>query len=260
MKKIPLLIAVILWLATHVHAQEYKTKLANSKDQKVLIEMNASEITIEGTNTDEISIVASSKIDPLPERAKGLKPVYYGVEDNTGIGLSVTKDDGAIKIEKAVRMSIKYTIRIPKKVAIKFQETNWQGGSRLSISNMDGDLEVSTLSADIDLLRVSGPVVANSTSGSIKVIYENLNQAKPSAISTVSGSVDVTLPASVKSNLNLHTINGEIYTDFDLGLKNEKNGMSKISMGSSVKGATNGGGVEIQLNTISNNIYIRKQK
>lgn len=260
MKKILLLSTGILWFAAQSHAQEFKTKLANSKDQKVLIEMNASEITIEGTTADEVSIQASGTIDPVPERAKGLKPVYYNGTDNTGLGLSVTKEEGVLKIEKAVRKAMKYTIRIPKKVAVKFQETNWMGGSRLSISNMDGDLEVSTLNADIDLIKVTGPVVANSTSGSIKIVYDNLNQAKPSGISTVSGSIDIALPASAKSNLSLHTINGEIYTDFDLGLKNEKNGMSKISMGNAVKGTTNGGGVEIQLNTISSNIYVRKQK
>ena len=36
--------------------------------------------------------------------------------------------------------------------------------------------------------------------------------------------------------------------------------MAKVGGSSNVDGTTNGGGVEMQLKTISSNIYIRKQK
>ncbi|MNL76934.1 hypothetical protein D3C87_2029860 [compost metagenome] len=51
-----------------------------------------------------------------------------------------------------------------------------------------------------------------------------------------------------------------MYTDFDLGTKSTKDGMSKVGGMANVDGAINGGGVEMTLNTISSNIYIRKQK
>ncbi len=259
MKKLLLMSAGILWFLTNVQAQEYKTKLSNSKDRKVTIEIASSDIKIEGHNSDEVVIQASSGYEAPPERAKGLKPLYYNAVDNSGIGLAVTPENGGIRIEKATRKEIKYTIRLPRKVAVLYQQTNWQGSS-ITISNMDGDLEVRTNNADIDLLNVTGPVVANSTSGEVKVIYSNLSQEKPTAISTISGAVDITLPGNAKSNLKLRSINGEMYTDFDLGVKNTKDGMSKVGGGNNIEGTTNGGGVEIQLNTISSNIYIRKQK
>ena len=241
-------------------AQEYKTKMSNSKDQKVTFEINSADLKIEGSNGDDLTITATGEPEVIPERAKGLKAVYYDAVDNTGIGLSVTKEGNSVKIEKAVRKSIKYTVRLPKKVAVKFQQTNWQGGSTISISNMDGDLEVTSLNADVDLINVTGPVVANSTSGTIKVVFSNFNQEKPSSISNVSGAVDIALPAAAKSNLNLHSINGEIYTDFDLPKKQTKDGMNKVGFGNTIKTEINGGGVGIQLNTISGNIYVRKQK
>ena len=92
------------------------------------------------------------------------------------------------------------------------------------------------------------------------VTFSNLAQGKPTAISSISGDVDITLPATAKSNLKLRSINGEMYTDFDLGVKNTKDGMSKVGGMANVDGAINGGGVEMTLNTISSNIYIRKQK
>ncbi|GAB4031866.1 hypothetical protein GCM10028774_10810 [Spirosoma jeollabukense] len=258
MKKLLVLSVGLLWCLSSAKAQEYKTKLANTKDRKVTIEMDAGDIKIEGHNGDEVIIQASGYEAP-PERAKGLKPIYNSAVDNSGIGLAVTTESGGLRIEKATRKPIKYTIRIPRKVALLFEQTNWQS-SALSVSNMDGDLEVRTNNGSIDLNNVTGPIVANSTNGEIKVVYSALSQEKPTAISTINGPIDITMPASSKSNMKLRSIHGEMYTDFDLGVKSTKDGMSRVGGGNNIDGTTNGGGVEIQLKTINSNIYIRKQK
>ncbi|MCX6217027.1 hypothetical protein [Spirosoma sp.] len=259
MKTILLLSAYLFWSFTTLQAQEYKTKLTNAKDRKITIEMDATSLKIEGHNSDDILIQASSGYEAPPERAKGLKPIYNTAVDNSGIGLAVTTENGGLKIEKATRKPIKYTMKLPRKVALLYQETNWQG-SLISISNMDGDLEIKTNNASIDLTNVTGPVVANTINGEVKVVYSTLSQEKPTAISTINGPVDITLPANAKANLKLRSINGEMYTDFDLGVKTSKDGMLKVGGGHDIDGTTNGGGVEMQLKTITSNIYIRKQK
>ncbi|GAB3722849.1 DUF4097 family beta strand repeat-containing protein [Spirosoma lituiforme] len=259
MNRIILLIAGLLWSLAPIQAQEYKTKLANSKDRKVTIELDATSLKIEGHNSDEVIIVASSGYEAPPERAKGLKPLYNSNVDNSGIGLAVTTENGGLRIEKATRKPIRYTIRLPRKVALLYKETNWQG-SLISITNMDGDLEIKTNNASVNLTNVTGPVVANTINGEVKVVYSTLSQEKPTAISTINGALDITLPATAKADLKLRSINGEMYTDFDLGVKTSKDGMSKVGGGHDIDGTTNGGGVEMKLNTITSNIYIRKQK
>ncbi|MFD2936703.1 DUF4097 family beta strand repeat-containing protein [Spirosoma flavum] len=259
MNKILLISASFLWSITTIQAQEYRTKLANAKDRKVTIEMDAVHLKIEGHNSDEVIIQASSGYEAPPERAKGLKPIYNSAIDNSGIGLAVTSENGGLKIEKATRKQIKYTIKLPRKVAILYQEPSWQGSS-ITISNMDGDLEIRTNNASIDLNNITGPVVANTINGEVKVVYSALSQDKPTAISTINGPVDITLPASTKANMKLRSINGEMYTDFDLGVKTTKEGMSRVGGGHEIDGTTNGGGVDMQLKTITSNIYIRKQK
>lgn len=261
MKKVLLIsMGCVLCLAESMaQTHEYKAKLANSKEKKVTIEMAASQVKIEGYAGDEIIIQASSGFEAPPERSKGLKPLYYAGVDNTGIGLSITNEASGLKVEKVTRKEVKYTIRLPKQVSVLFQEVNWQGGSKIAISNMDGDLEIKTNVANINLTNVTGPVVANTTSGDVNVVFSALNQSKPTAISSISGEVDVTLPATAKSTMKLRSINGEMYTDFDLGTKSNKDGLSKVGGGTNIEGTTNGGGVEVQLNTISSNIYIRKK-
>ncbi|GAB3327652.1 hypothetical protein GCM10027299_28570 [Larkinella ripae] len=259
MRKITLLIATALCCMLETQAQEYKAKLGNAKDRKLTLEMDAGNFKIEGYDGDEVSIRASTGLDAPPERAKGLKPLYYSAVDNSGIGLAVTPDNAGLKIEKATRKEIDYTLRVPRKASILIRQVNWRNGS-VTISNVDGDLEIKTTNSPITLKNVSGPVVANTTHGEVNVVFANLSQEKPTSITTISGDVDVTLPANAKTNMKLRSIDGEMYTDFDLGLKSARDGLSKVGGARNIEGSTNGGGVEIQLNTIGSNIYIRKQK
>ncbi|QKZ14761.1 DUF4097 family beta strand repeat-containing protein [Spirosoma sp. KUDC1026] len=255
MKKV--LLAGILCLGHwSLYAQEFKTKLAPTG--KITIQLDASNLKIEGYNGSEVIIQSSAKLEAPPERAKGLRPLYNSAVDNTGLGLSVTSEGGNVRIEKASRKSLPYTIRVPQKAAILYEQTNWTTGD-ITIQNVEGDLELRTNNVGLNLVDVTGPVVANTISGEIKVVYSSLNQSKPTAMSTVNGAIDITMPASTRANLKLSSIHGEMYTDFDLGMT-KKDGMTRMGGGHQINGATNGGGVDLQLKTINSDIYIRKQK
>ncbi|MEZ0540007.1 DUF4097 family beta strand repeat-containing protein [Fibrella arboris] len=258
MKKVLLLGIACLSQITMLFAQEYRTKLANSGEQKVSIQLNAANLKIEGYNGNEVIIQTTAKIQPPPEQAKGLKPIYNSAVDNTGIGLSVTTENGGIRIESASRKNMPYTIRVPQKVAVLYEQINWNMG-HITVQNVDGDLELRTNNGSIYLNDVTGPVVANTTNGEVKVTYSTLDQRKPTAITTINGSIDVTLPAATKATFKLSTINGEMYTDFDLGMT-KKDGMTRMGGGHVINGTANGGGVDLQLKTINSDIYIRKQK
>jgi predicted membrane protein len=257
MKKLMLLGTVFVW-CLNAQAQEYKVKFGNSKDRKIIITADNSDMKIEGYDGDEVQIRVN-EFEAPPERAKGLKPLYNSAVDNSGIGLSVLQEGNVLTIAKATRKEGKYTLRVPKKVSISFEQGDWQGDN-LNISNVEGDLEIKTNNSDIHLDKVTGPVVASTTSGDIFVVYASLEQSKPSSISNISGTVDVTLPANTKANLKMKSITGEIYSDLDLAMPQNKGSLKHIGGGQTVEGSINGGGVEISLKTISDDIYLRKQK
>jgi hypothetical protein len=259
MKKWMLLGTALVWCLTSAQAQEYKVKFGNSKDRKIVITADNSEMRIEGYDGDEVQIRVSNFEAP-PERDKGLRPLYNSAVDNSGIGLSVLQEGNVLNINKATRKEGKYTIRVPRKVSISFEELNWQGDD-LNISNVQGDLEIKTNNSSIHLDKVTGPVVASTTAGDITIVYAaGVEQSKPSSISNISGVVDVTLPANTKANLKMKSITGEIYSDLDLSMGQGKGTMKRVGGGHTVEGSINGGGVEISLTTISSDIYVRKQK
>jgi DUF4097 and DUF4098 domain-containing protein YvlB len=81
----------------------------------------------------------------------------------------------------------------------------------------------------------------------------------PSSISTVSGDVDVSMPANTKATLKLRSVSGEVYTDFDINIGKDDNSMRHIG-GQVVDGNINGGGTAMSLKTVSGDIFVRKAK
>ncbi|WP_353718511.1 hypothetical protein [Dyadobacter sp. 676] len=77
------------------------------------------------------------------------------------------------------------------------------------------------------------------------------------AAKTISGYVDMTWPKSRGANVAVKTITGEVYSDLDIdfGNKKEKNPI----VGYLLEGKFNGGGPEVRLESISNNVYLRKK-
>ena len=237
---------------------EFRAKLPNNKDQRVLLLLDGSRIRIEGYDGEEIVIRAPHRT-PLPDRAKGLRPLYYNAEDNSGIGLAVTREGNTLRITKASRYGGEYSIRLPRRVALQYEQVNW-GGGHFEATALAGDLEVKTNDGSIELSEVTGPIVASSTSGNIMVTYTSVEQSKPSAISNISGVIDITLPANTKGSLKLTSISGEIYSDLEVKLGSGRENLTRLGGENSIEGTLNGGGVEISLNTISSDIFVRKQK
>ena len=74
---------------------------------------------------------------------------------------------------------------------------------------------------------------------------------------TISGYVDMSWPKAKGANLAVKTITGEVYSDLDITFKNKKD--KHPIVGYLLEGTFNGGGPNVQLESISNNIFLRKK-
>src|SRR5690349_25082288 len=90
-----MLVAATMFVAAQ--AQEYK--VAKSSGRLEIREVN--HVSIEGYNGNEIVFTSSSRGHDDDERAKGLRALSsYGLEDNTGLGLSVVDKGDAIEVHQ----------------------------------------------------------------------------------------------------------------------------------------------------------------
>jgi DUF4097 and DUF4098 domain-containing protein YvlB len=72
---------------------------------------------------------------------------------------------------------------------------------------------------------------------------------------SISGFIDLTVPPKKNADLNLSTITGTMYTDFDL--QSQDKNMRRVG-GNSISTELNSGGQPINLETISGDIFLRK--
>jgi len=108
---------------------------------------------------------------------------------------------------------------------------------------------------DIELKNVTGPLVLSTVSGDISVAFGSISSDKPFSINSVSGDIDVTLPGKTATNIEMRTINGGFYSDFDF--TDTKKDLKKVG-GNELNYSLNGGGFKFSIVTVSGNIYLRK--
>ena len=96
-------------------------------------------------------------------------------------------------------------------------------------------------------------ITANTISGNYELKY----YGTPLRLKTISGAIDVTVPESASLDFRAQTISGEVFSDIDIEFPYGKEGLRQI-VGQKVRGRIKNGGEELEFETISGNIYLRK--
>jgi len=254
MKKYILSIVFGVLMVVTAAAQEYK--ITKSTGRLEITEVN--HVTIEGTTGSEIIFVGrSNRDDDDDQRAKGLRAVSgAGLEDNTGLGLSVIDKGNVTEVRQLKKMDGPHiTVKVPKGVTVAYAHTS-PHGDEVEFKNFEGEIEVNSVHSGVQLNNVTGPI-------NIKTVHGDIDASLGGALKSVSiksthGHIDVALPLTIKADLDLFTQFGEILVDPDFKLEIEKVG-DMVRYDNKVKGKLNGGGLPIFLSSQHNSVYLRKK-
>ncbi len=254
MKKVVGCIVVIMMSWSLSFGQEHK--VAKSTGRLEIKELNT--VTIEGYAGNEIIFSSTDRNRDEDGRAKGLRAISsLGLEDNTGLGISVVEKGGVIEVYQLKKMDgPNITIKVPKGIIVSYTHSS-PHGSEVTFKNVESEIEVSTVHNSVELDNVTGPMNVKTVHGDIDA---SLSAAMKNPISIVSvhGHVDVAMPASTKATLRLGTSWGEIFVDPEFKIEfDQKTNMIKYS--DNVSGKINGGGLEVNLSSTHNNVYLRKK-
>lgn len=254
MKKIIGSVVVIMMTLSLSFGQEFK--VAKSTGRLEIKEVNT--VTIEGYVGNEIIFSSTDRNRDEDERAKGLRAVSsLGLEDNTGLGISVQDKGGIIEVYQLKKMDgPDITIKVPKGVLVSYTHSS-PHGSDVTFKNLESEIEVSTVHTSVELENVTGPMNVKTVHGDIEASM-NASMKNPISISSVHGHVDVAIPAQTKANLQLGTSWGEIFVDPAFKIEfDQKTNMVKYS--DNVSGNINGGGLQVNLSSTHGNVYLRKK-
>ncbi|TMM58669.1 DUF4097 domain-containing protein [Maribacter algarum] len=254
MKRIQITLLALIFCSILAAQEDYTQSLDGIEWVKV--ESKADIIVrTHGEKQLRIKAKASSK---KPEKAKGLKLLGAGGSDNTDVGFYVVKEGNNLIVRNLRKWNNgNAEIYLPANQNISVT-TNGTGQSDIRIYGFKGEIEANArLNGGIKIEDVSGPVTANSLNGGIDISFVEINQDSPITVYSTNGALDIKLPGDTPANLSLGSVNGEIYTNFEIKFP-EKNGLKSVST-QKIRQTINGGGVKLQLKTTNGNIYLRKE-
>ena len=238
-----------------------------SRPGSLSVQLMEGSLTIRGADRRDVLIEASGGQQERESRsdqaASGLRRLTQRG------GFSVDEQANAMRLSNSLGHGAAFTIEVPRRTNLKLSVVN---GESITVDGVEGDIETSNVNGPATTLtNIAGSVVAHATNGKIVATIARVAAQKAMAFSSLNGSVDVTLPASVKANVKLRSDQGDVFTDFDIQMTASKdapvvkdtrqsNGRYRLEVDRSLYGTINGGGPEFELRSFNGNVYLRRAK
>ncbi|WP_164731680.1 DUF4097 family beta strand repeat-containing protein [Flagellimonas beolgyonensis] len=269
MRKINVITLLVVFLGTGMLSAQKKeidlfTVPLSNPDQPGKLELGQISGTINVTGYEgkevmvKVNVYESDKVNK--ETKNGMKRV-----GNSGLNISAEEDDNVVTINNELwSRRTDFIIQVPYNFSLKLSTVN---DGDINVDGVTGDLEISNVNGAITLANVEGAVSANTTNGPVKVDFKKMGNATDMAFSSFNGNVEVSFPSSLKANIKAKSDMGDVYTDFDMAVqenkpeteKKEGKGAYKVKIEQWVKGKINGGGPELLFKTFNGDILIKSK-
>lgn len=244
--------------------QEYRVEFNKGK----IVLDNVNGVEIQGYNGHEVIIVSEDEIERNHHkghdaRAEGLRLISSsGDQDNTGLGLSV-KQDGKELVVTQVKSAfdcVDVKVMVPKTIDVRYVN-NQITACELVIREIEREIEVSKNYESVEFIDVTGPMSIKVIYGDIDGNFKRLSQDGSISLISMYGDVEVELPNDAPADLLMKTGYGDVYSNFDIKMKNNLNENCNNSwFGTYIEGQINGGGVEFITKATYGDIYFKKSK
>ena len=141
--------------------------------------------------------------------------------------------------------SVEYTLMVPRRA--KLDEVKLVNGS-LDMDGVQGEVRASCVNGPLSAKQLGGNAKLNTVNGPLEAKFERA--AGEVELSSVNGSIDLTLPSDAKASIEANTVSGGIDNNFGLHTDDHR------FVGHSLRGELGGGGAEIRLNNVNGAIDI----
>lgn len=187
--------------------------------------------------------------------------IYFVIEQKNGELIFKDQTDGQLVMMSNER----YEIKIPNSIKLNWETSGCKekkenkkqyvffNSKASSLSNFDGEVEISTSLNNMKLKDVTGPVSINSIGGNVTIEFDKTIPKKLYSIYSNNGFIDVTLPLG--SDVVVDANSASIFSDIDFNVLEDKedDGLQKMKL------KLKKGSVKMKLNAGLGNIYLRKK-
>jgi hypothetical protein len=194
-----------------------------SRPGTVRINVFQGSLTVTASTGKEVMVTTD---DPIVTTREGRETTVPPRPETVGLrrlsqpsGLRIVEENNVMTVSSGRFMGGEdLTIQVPARTNLNLSAFN----DEVSVDGVDGEIEVTSVNGEITLTNVSGTVVAHATNGEVRVLLTRVTPDKPMSFTSLNGDVDVTLPASVRANFKLRSDRGDVFTDFDLQIQQQR--------------------------------------
>ena len=220
-------------------------------------------ITIQGYDGEEVIVqtapTKSNYVDDNRGR-DGLRKISSG----GNISLEAIEENNRVTVRsRAPESSFDFDIQVPRNFSVKAKAVN---EGVIFIENIEGEVEATNVNGDVELQNILGSAVVSTVNGEVTVVFDEVTPDTPMSFTTQNGVIEVTFPNSIAMLAKMKTLNGEIYTDFDMDVNTKNNkkssndgGIYRVKIDKEIMGTVNGGGPEVYFKSHNGDIIIRKK-
>lgn len=271
--------AGMLYAQEHSDVIEKSISLANEPENELLIKNINGSVKVEGYSGNTIEVVARRKIEARSEEKlqQGMADIQLGVKEEGGTVVIYLEapfaelksgnggwNYGVHQNNIGYEFELELELKVPDRLRLAVSTVN---GEVVKVRNFAGPLKASNVNGAVELEQVSGNSSAKTVNGNIVANMRSIPQAE-TEYETVNGDIKVFFPSSLAADIDFNILNGDFYTDFEdvahkgrsLEKGESRGGKAKVyRVGKKSLLSINGGGNQLQLKTISGDIYLQKQ-
>ena len=143
--------------------------------------------------------------------------------------------------------SVEYTLTVPR--SARLDEIKLVNGG-LDVQGISGEVRAECINGRLEARDLGGRVKLETINGRLDAQFNRLSDA-PVRLSSVNGSVILTLPSDSKAELSASTVSGSIDNDFGFHVNHHR------YVGHDLRGQLAGGGTRIELSNVNGRIDLR---
>jgi DUF4097 and DUF4098 domain-containing protein YvlB len=149
--------------------------------------------------------------------------------------------------------SVDFVVRVPSGTGFRFDKIASMSGN-VEIRDVSGTIEATAMSGDVRVENVVGTVEATAMSGDVWVDIDRLEGTGALTFTSMSGNVEVRLPADLDADVEMKTASGRISTDFPIEVREQKYGP-----GASASGRLGSGSRSLRIRSMSGEARLLRQ-
>jgi hypothetical protein len=156
-----------------------------------------------------------------------------------------------------------FKLRVPAAARVDLYTVN---RGTIAVTGVTGDFTLKNVNGGIEMTGAAGSGHAHTVNGPVKIVFLR-NPSSASSFESVNGNIDLTFHSGLSADVRMETLNGGMYTDFDVTTAPEasptperRNGKFVYRRGGATSVRIGAGATPINTKTLNGDIFIRNQE